>query len=404
MPQGGLFRERRFRDVGVYGDYAQALLDGRLPYREFFVEYPPGGFLAFVPPALLPDGWYLHTFKVFMALVGMATLIVAGVILARLGATDRRLYGALIAIALSPLAIGPVALNTYDAFPALLAIAALAALLLGRDSSGFALLGAAFAAKLYAAALLPLAALWLWRLNRPLARPLLAFGAVVLILVGPFAILGWDGLVESVRAQAGRGLQIESLGAGFLLAADRLGWHEADVVQGSTAALSRDLDGALPDVLGVASTAAQLLAVVLVLFVLLRGRLDGNRLVISAAAALAGFVAFARFISPQYLVWLIPIVPLVGGAAGLVAAALLGLALLAGQLWFFHYRDVFAVEGIVWLVLVRDLLLVAVYGVLVARLVRTRIPSSSKTVRQEPLSSSWARGTAVVDGEERRSR
>ena len=404
MPPGGLFRERRFRDVGLYGDYAQALLDGRIPYRDFFVEYPPGGFLAFLPPALLPEGWYLHAFKASMALVGIATLVVAGLILARLGASNRRLHAALIAIALSPLALGPVSLNTYDALPALFVASALAGLLYRRDSLAFALLGAAFAAKLYAAALVPLFALWLWRQSRPLVRPLLVFGGVVLILVGPFAILGWEGLGDSVRAQTGRGLQVESLGAAFLLAADRFGMYQAEVVRGSTAALSRDLEGVLPDALGAAATVAQVLAVGLAAMLLLRGRLDGDRLVLSTAVALAGFVAFARFVSPQYLVWLIPIVPLVGGAAGLAGAALLGLALLAGQLWFFHYRDVFAVEGVVWLVLVRDLLLVGLYGVLAAVLLRTRIPSSSSTVRQELLSSSRASGTAVVDGVERRSR
>ena len=388
----------------MYGDYAQGLLDGRIPYGDFFVEYPPGGFLAFMPPALLPEGWYLHAFKISMALVGVATLFVVGLILARLGATDRRLYAGLIAIALSPLALGPASLNTYDAFPALLVAAALAALLLGRDSLAFALVGAALAAKLYALALVPLFALWLWRQGRSLVRPALAFSAVVLVLVGPLAILGWEGLMESVKSQTGRGLQIESLGSGVLLAADRLGWYEADVVRGSTAALSRDLDGALPDAFSLASTVLQVLAVGLVVLLFLRGRLDGSRLVVSTAATLVGFVAFARFISPQYLVWLIPVVPLIGGAAGVVAAALLGLALVAGHLWFFHYRDVFAVEGVVWLVLARDLLLVGLYGVLVAVLLRTKIPSSSNTVRQEALSSSAASGTAAVEGEERRSR
>src|ERR687896_407311 len=101
VPPGGLFRERRFRDVGLYGDYAQAFLDGRVPYRDFAVEYPPGGFLVFLPPALLPDGWYLHAFKALMAALGVATLFVAALVLARLGASRARLYAAVFAIALS---------------------------------------------------------------------------------------------------------------------------------------------------------------------------------------------------------------------------------------------------------------------------------------------------------------
>jgi hypothetical protein len=400
IPPGGLFRERRFRDVGLYGDYAQSLLDGRVPYRDFFVEYPPGGFLVFVPPALLPDGWYLHAFKVLMALVGLATLVVVGLILARLEASTRRLYAAVLAVAAAPLVIGPVSLNTYDAFPALLVAGSLAALLWRRDSLALALLGVAFAAKLYAAALVPLFAVWLWRTGRPVIRPLLVFAATVLVLVGPFAVLGWDGLVESVRAQAGRGLQIESLGAAVLLAAHRLGVYDAEVVRGSTAALTRDLEGGLPDVLAAAASVAQVAAVILVVVLFLRGRSNGQRLTLATAATLAGFLAFARFVSPQYLVWLVPIVPLLGGGAGVVATALLGAALLAGRLWFFDYREVFALDGIVWLVVARDLLLVALYGVLL----RTMIPSSSKTFDHEPERSSSASGTAAVEGSERLSR
>ena len=409
VPPGGLFRERRFRDVGLYGDYAQSLLDGRVPYRDFFVEYPPGGFLVFTPPALLPDGWYLHAFKVLMAVVGLATLVVVGLILARLGASTRRLYAAVLAVAAAPLVIGPVSLNTYDAFPALLVAGSLAALLWRRDSLAFALLGIAFAAKLYAAALVPLFAVWLWRTGRPLVGPLAAFAVAALVLVGPFALLGWDGLVESVRAQAGRGLQIESLGAKFvelpleaaeLVAAHRLGIFDAEVVRGSTAALTRDLGGGLPDALAFASSVAQVAAVALALLLFLRARSSGQRLTVATAATLAGFLAFARFISPQYLVWLVPIVPLVGGVAGVVATVLLGAALLAGRLWFFDYREVFALEGVVWLVVVRDLLLVALYAVLL----KTMIPSSSKTLDHEPERSSSASGTAVVEGSERLSR
>jgi len=375
-----------------------------VPYRDFFVEYPPGAFVVFTPPALLPDGWYLHAFKASMALFGLAMLFVAGLVLARLGAGACRLYGTLFALALTPLAVGPVLLNTYDLWPALLVAAGLAALLYGRDVLSFGLLGAAFAAKLYAIALLPLFCLWLWRRDRSLARPLAGLGVVSLALVAPFAMLGWGGLVDSVDAQAGRGLQIESPPAAFLLAAHRLGTYEAEVTAGATAALSRDMAGGLPDALVIAATLAQVAAVALVALLFARGRPEGERLVLAAAATLAGFLAFTRFLSPQYVIWLLPVVPLVAGRSGVAAAVALGAALVLGRLWFFHYRDVFGLDGIVWLVVLRDGLLAGLYGVLVVALLRTKTPSSSNSVAQEPLRSSSARGTAVVDAAERRSR
>jgi hypothetical protein len=367
-----------------------------VPYRDFFVEYPPGGFLVFTPPALLPDGWYLQAFKVLMAAIGLATLFVVGLLLARLGTGDRELYAWVIALAASPLLIGPVLLNTYDLFPAFLVVASLAALVWGRDALGFALLGVAAAAKLFALALVPLYLLWLWRSGRSMSRPLVAFAVAVVLLVGPFAVIGWDGLVDSIDAQAGRALQIESLGAAILLAAHRLGLYDAEVVRGSTEALSRDLDGALPDALAIVSSVAQVAAVTLVAVLFARGRPTSQRLLVAAAATLAGFLAFSRFVSPQYVVWLLPVVPF----AGVVAGVLLAGALLLGRLWFFHYRDLFALEAIAWLVVVRDLLLVALYAVLL----RTMIPSSSKTFDHPGLASSSASGTAAVEGAERLSR
>ena len=88
------------------------------------------------------------------------------------------------------------------------------------------------------------------------------------------------------------------------------------------------------------------------------------------------------------------------------AVVALGVALVLAQVWFFHYGELFSVGDAVWLVLARDVLLVAVYGVLVAAVLRLRtmIPSSSSTVSHAPLTSSRASGTAVVDSAERRSR
>jgi uncharacterized membrane protein len=403
VPQGGLFRGREYRDVGLYGEYARGLLDGRIPYRDVFVEYPPGAFVVLTPPALLPEEAYRHGFKVLMALLGVATLVVAALILVRLGTRPRRLYGTLVALALAPVALGPVSLNTYDAWPALLVAGALCALLYERPVLGFALLGVAASAKLYPLALVPLFCLAVR--PRPLLRPVLAFGAAVAVVVGPFALVGWDGLWDSFEAQAQRALQVESLGGAALLVADRLGFYEADVVFGSTEAASRDLAGALPDVLALVSSAVQLAAVLLVLWLASRASIGGERLVVATAATVASVLAFAKFISPQYLVWLVPLVPLVAAPVGLAASALLAAAMIAGQLWFFHYRELFAGQEIVWLVLARDLLLVALFAVLAAHLRRsTKIPSSSSSVVQSPLRRRRPSGIAVVEGAERRSR
>jgi hypothetical protein len=358
-----------------------------------------------VPPALLPEEAYRHAFKALMAVLGVGMLIVAALILVRLGAGAKRLYGALTALALAPLALGPVSLNTYDAWPALLVAGAVCALLYERPVLAFGLLGFAAGAKLYPVALLPLFCLTAG--PRMLMRSLAAFAAVVALVFGPFALIGWDGLWESLEAQRQRSLQLESLGGAMLAAADRIGLYDATVVPSSTAALSRDLAGSLPDGLAVATSVLQGAAILAVAwFFAIRGRRAGERLVAASAATLAGFLVFSRFISPQYLVWLVPLVPLVAPPLGVAAVALLAGAMVLGQLWFFHYREVFALGDVVWLVVFRDVLLVALYGVLVAAVLRlsTTRPSSSRSFVQLPLISSLASGTAAVEGDERRSR
>jgi hypothetical protein len=387
-PDGGLFRAERFRDVHIYERYADKLLNGSVPYRDFFVDWPPGAFAVFLPPAAVP-GHYNAAFKVLMALCGAAALVAIAVVLAELGSSQRRLYAALGAVALSPLAIGPISLNTYDAWPAMLVVAALALLLRGNEHWGFALLGLAFVAKLYPLVLLPPAALYVWRRTGPRAVAVGAavFAAVTIAVLAPFVAVAPDGVWSSFRAQAERSLQVESAGASVLMAADRLGWYDADVVRASGGIASRDLDGSLPDALSAVTVVLEALAVAAVWLLYARRRAPRALLPLAFAAVIAGFVAFTKVLSPQYLVWLVPLVPLVAGWVGLVASAVLAVALVLAQIWFFHYPDVFRIEGVVWLVLVRDLLLVALYGLVVTGLVRrkTKMPSVEKTSRQSAL-------------------
>ena len=58
IPDGGLLRAERYRDVHLYGIYADGFFRGHIPYRDVFVEYPPGAFVVFMPPAVLPEGAY----------------------------------------------------------------------------------------------------------------------------------------------------------------------------------------------------------------------------------------------------------------------------------------------------------------------------------------------------------
>jgi hypothetical protein len=190
-------------------------------------------------------------------------------------------------------------------------------------------------------------------------------GAVVLACFLPFLVLAPVDTLDSVWRQARRPLQIESLGSALLLAA-----HHAfglDLTMKSSSG-SQNIDGTLPDVVAVVQGLVQLAVLVTLWVSFARGAASRERLLRYAAAVVCAFVALGKVLSPQFLIWLIPLVPLVRGRRGLVASALLAVALVLTQLWFpYRYWDL-ALRfdtAASWLVLARDLVLVALLVVLV---------------------------------------
>ena len=92
---------------------------------------------------------------------------------------------------------------------------------------------------------------------------------------------------------------------------------------GVGAAARRTSPGPAPTRSRVLQGVAQVAAVVLVWVSLRARRRDPERLVRYAAAALVAFVALGKVLSPQFLIWLLPLVPLVRGRRGVAPLGLL---------------------------------------------------------------------------------
>jgi hypothetical protein len=120
-------------------------------------------------------------------------------------------------------------------------------------------------------------------------------------------------------------------------------------------------------VLAVLQTVLQAAALLATWILFARGPATRERLLLASAAVLVAYIALGKVLSPQYMIWLIPLVPLVQGRRGLRAAGLFALACLLTQTWFPYRYWVFALqfdEVASWTVLVRDLVLVALLVVL----------------------------------------
>jgi Glycosyltransferase family 87 len=378
----GFYRDRQIVDTPIYQRYGDAIAKGQVPYRDFALEYPPGALPAFAIPAVLTPGTngtdYREVFEWEMLVCGALVLTLMLSILLRLGAGRARTFGALAFAVLAPLLLGSVVLSRFDLWPALLVVAALAALVSDRNRLGGAALGLAIAAKIYPAVLVPVLAVWVWRRagRREALVCLGVLGGVLLAIFLPFVVLSPHGVWHSLTTQTSRPLQIETLGSGVLLVLHAVAG--LGVTMRSSHG-SQNLAGDGPDALAALQTIAQAAAVIAVWIWFARGPADRDRLVRAFAAAVCAFIAFGKVLSPQFLIWLVPLVPLVVGRRGLAAGGLLAAALLATQLWFpFRYWDlVFQFRTFPsFMVLLRDLLLVALFAVLLSerRFARPRSP------------------------------
>lgn len=367
---------RQLRDTPLYEAYADAIGAGDLPYRDFLLEYPPGALAPFLAPELTaaPEhfGAYSKVFERWMAACGIAMIAAIAAALAALDVGPRRASAALALAALSPLFLGSVILSRFDLWPAALTAAAVAALLSGYWRSSAIVFGVAIAAKIYPVVCVPIGFVWVWR--RYGRRAAIVWSALLATslaaLFAPFAILAPGGIAHSFAFQLGRPLQIESLGAALLVTAHWVGGFPLVLHNdhGST-----NIVGTVPNLLGNISTACQIVLLVGIWTLFARGPASRQRFVIAVAAAVSTFIAFGKVFSPQYMIWLIPLVPLVGGRRGLTAGALLALSLMLTHAWFPQsYGDYVYRLGITQSieVLVRDLA-VAASAILLTRWLAT---------------------------------
>ena len=376
-------------DADIYQGYGEQITHGHVPYRDFSLEYPPGALVSFVLPALVTSTTNAYDGKFQGLMVIMLALASALVVLslALLRASTGRIALSLAAMWGGTLLLGPFVSSRFDLYAAALTLAATCAILYRRRYVGPVLLGISASTKLYAAVLIPLLVIRTWRSDgrRAALRDLgVSVGTAVLVYF-PFFVLSPHGVAHSVWRQLGRGLQIESLGSGVLLAFHHLlgmnlGWTNSGG--------SQNLTGTVASVGSTVTTILGAAALLLVWWRFWRGdAASDERFVRYAAAAIAAFVAFGKVLSPQFLVWLLLSVVLVTGRRGIFAMAFLVAACAMTRVWFpWHYRELVTTfdPRLSWSVLFRDLALVGIFVSLVAWRPALPLPARNQGRQRTP--------------------
>jgi hypothetical protein len=354
-------------DTPVYENYGDAIVRGEVPYRDFAVEYPPGALPVFVQPARGNEGdfeGFRESFESLMVICGGALVVALALALTSLAVSPVSMLGALALAAIAPLLLGSVVLSRFDLWPAALTGAALASLVSGRLRLGHGLLGAGVLAKIWPVVLIPLAVAYTWRM-RGKREALVCLGVAAVVVAAvmlPFVVLSPDGVWRSFEGQASRPLQMESLGAALIVVSHHVFGTGVTMVSSHG---SQNVGGTAANVFGGIQSVVQVAALLALWFVFARRRRSREELVRFSAATVVAFIALGKVLSPQFLIWLIPLVPLVRRWS---AAVLFAAALVLTQAWFpQHYWD-YALrfdEARSWLVLARDVVLLALLAALI---------------------------------------
>lgn len=362
-----------YSDITLYEGYGSKMLDGAMPYRDFRMEYPPGASVMFVLPAtrVLAGGstervsWfppnaaarsYYRGFTSLVLLLVAAMVVFTALTLGAMRRSARTMLLSLAVVAFSPLMIGQVVPERFDVLPAALTAAALAVSVREHYRLGGAVLGLGAATKVYPALLLPVLVVVVIR-QRGVREAIFVAGAAISAAGAvflPFAIASVSGTWGSLRNQFREGLQIESLASSVLVMTFHAGEKVTALGLPSASDLTTQPAGggltrlvlAGPGV-GVTETVMPVLlaaALCLLLVSLCRSRRDPREdLLRYSAAAVTIVLVLGTVLSPQYVVWLIPLVPLVGGRRGTVAVLLFVVAAALTNVWtpngYFEYQD-----------------------------------------------------------------
>ena len=305
-------------DLAIYARYADELVRGALPYRDFRPEYPPLALLPFVVPRVLVRGrplsadayrlLFLAENAVFCWLTTLTTIWIAR--LTRLASAGR--IAALLTVLTAILS--PLLPWRFDLFPALLTALALLALLRNQHAVGGTWLGLGVAAKLYPIVLGPVFGLQYLMLRRWRALgALIVGGALALALtVLPFWLIDRAGLLAFLAYHEQRGVQLESLAGGLICLGHMLGLTTVQIEfnYGAMHLASPWSQVILPWL-----TPLLLLTygiVLLVAYTRFRAELrtqpapDGRQVLVQlCVAALLAFIVTNKVFSPQYVVWLL---------------------------------------------------------------------------------------------------
>lgn len=367
--------------TGLYFDYASQLFQGAVPYRDFPLEYPPLALLFLGLPRLIGTNFvgYDICFTIEILIFDLLGLYLLFVVSRLRGLRYLTVFSV---YTLSLLALWPIAIIRYDLIPAIMTLAAIYTFTRGKTKTSWALLAAGTMTKIFPIVLAPLFLLYslFHRQYDRALKGVVTFALTTIAIALPLIVISPASLLQIVTYETERGLHVESIYASFLLAGHVL---RSMVLSLELNFGSINITGSLADTLARISLPVLVSLLLIAYWYIFNTMKKVNRysplmsddgikgyLLNYSIFVILVLIVFNKVLSPQFLVWLYPLIPLIAekwkyGLWGIFIAA----AILTTYIFPYHYQGLLDLNTAEIAILVfRNILLVAMVIFLINRL------------------------------------
>jgi len=311
-------------DVAEFFNYSSNIVHGSLPYRDFAVEYPPLALVCFTIPRLVTSTFsdYHWAFSVEILIFDLLALFLLSKLSRVLGINQ---ITTLVIYTLLLIGIGPLLIYRFDLIPAVMVLACLYAFSQGKYGLAWAILAMGVMTKIYPIVIAPIFLIYELSQHRykEALREIGLFVLTAQIIILPGFFINPTGFVNSFLVQMHRGLQLESTYSSFILLFQNLGLTKVYIE--SAGPLIASMDIISPAASFLSEIAWLVMAAALILIYWLFYRRCSNKMVYLSPKkqpdmvdiiyysflAVLIFIISSNVFSPQYLIWFIPLAPLV---------------------------------------------------------------------------------------------
>ena len=336
-------------DPGAFLGIADKAAHGLVAYRDYPLEYPPLGLVHVALPRMIggpSNDAYQDLFSILSLALTIGSAMAVLWLARRRWSVETPLDAIVMFVGLA-LAGAPLVVWRFDILPAFLTVIALVAYAAGRSGWSGMSLGLGFAAKAYPAFLVPLFAVAeiFERRWRDAALLMASAGATVVLVFGEIFLFAGSNEFYFLVYERNRGIEIESISGAIAMLAGALGLSPAKVsfAFGSNQVTSPLLTSIADPVL-VLEVLVVVLVVVGALWSFRRdvretGRVQPVTLVQYSVATVLVAILANKVFSPQYVIWLLPFVPLMSARKSLLFLVIMVLTVVEYPLIFEFLRS-----------------------------------------------------------------